>query len=81
MSHGKHLYAPGDRPQTVKDFRRIAGRLENRARYLRTQRHNAQPNELVSLTDRIGMAEHNARIIRQAIKGKADHEPLSISAA
>ena len=81
MGHGTALSGPLRQPTTVKDWRRIAGRLEDRANYWRGKRAEAELQDVISLNRRIDGAERNASIIRSAIRGLEDTTPLTISVA
>ena len=77
MGHGTALSGPLRQPTTVKEWRRIAGRLEDRASYWRGKRAAAELQDVISLNRRIDNAERNASIIRSAIRGRADDAPFT----
>ena len=79
MGHGKALSSPMRTPTTVKDYRRIAGRMQERARYLKQNRAGAPLSETMRLYDEAAMAERNAALILDVIRGLPDNHPLELS--
>ena len=79
MGHGKAISGPATTPTTVKDWRRLAGRLEERAKHLKRGRGAMPVGDLADVYSPASMAEHNARIIRNATRGLPDDRPLQLS--